>query len=126
MLIATITALILIFGAGGSFEQYLLNIKKPAKAAVENKDTVKELVALSKGLGDELKDHNKELTKIQTQFVDLHVRQDSARADWEPLVDRMLDAQHAAQQEILDTRDAMKKLVSEEEWESIFATQEKK
>jgi hypothetical protein len=122
MLIATITALILIFGGGGSLENYLLNIKKPAKAAVEEKATVKELVSLSKDLGKQLKTANKDLTELQTQFVDLHAKQNLTQQDFEPLIDAMLDIEHSAQQEILDTREAMKKLLTEDEWQQIFAT----
>jgi hypothetical protein len=121
MLIATITALILIFGGGGSLEHYLLNIKKPAKAAVEEKATVKELVSLSKDLGKQLKTANKDLTELQTQFVDLHAKQDLTQQDFEPLIDAMLDIEHSAQQEILDTREAMKKLLTEDEWQQIFS-----
>jgi len=50
MLVAIATIIMMMFGGGGSLEQYLLDIKKPVKAAVESKATVNEVLDLSKVL----------------------------------------------------------------------------
>jgi len=71
MLVA-IATLIMMFGGGGSLENYLLNIKKPVKAAVESKVTVNEVLDLSKVLKKGLKAKNQEITKLRENFLNLH------------------------------------------------------
>jgi hypothetical protein len=77
MIIATIAALMMLFGGGDSLENYLLHIKKPVKAAVESKITVNEMLDLSKKLGKQLKVQNKEITKLRDSFLDLHTKYDA-------------------------------------------------
>jgi hypothetical protein len=86
MLIA-IATFILMFGGGGSLENYLLNIKKPVKAAVESKVTVNEVLDLSKALKKQLKVQNKEITKLRESFLDLHKQYDTKPADNEAYID---------------------------------------
>ena len=123
MLVATITtiALIIFFGGGDSLENYLLNIKKPVKAAVESKVTVKEVLDLSKVLGKQLKAQNKEITKLQKSFLDLHKNYDAKSADFEAFIDKMTTARDEGQKHILDTRSAMKNLMTREEWAEVFS-----
>ena len=89
MLVA-IATLILIFGGGGSLENYLLNIKKPVKAAVESKVTVNEVLDLSKALKKQLKVQNKEITKLRENFLELHTKYDAESADMEAYIDRLI------------------------------------
>ena len=121
MIIGTLTLLMLLFGGGGSLENYLLNIKKPVKAAVENKDTVKEVISLSKELQKQLKVQNQEITDLRENFLDLHTSHDATLADSEACLDRLASARDTGQKHILDARKAMKDLMTQEEWTTVFA-----
>ena len=125
MIIATITALIILFGGGGSLESYLLDIKKPVKNAVEDKETVKAVLNLSKDLGKQLKAQNKEITKLRDNFLDLHTKHDSNSADFEAYIDKLITVRKEGQKHILDTRSAMKNLMMREEWTEVFSLKDK-
>ena len=120
MLVA-IATLILIFGGGGSLENYLLNIKKPVKAAVESKVTVNEVLDLSKALKKQLKVQNKEITKLRENFLELHTKYDAESADMDAYIDRLIIVRETGQKHILDTQSAMKDLMTREEWTKVFS-----
>lgn len=122
MIIATITLLMLLFGGGGSLENYLLNIKTPVKAAVESKDTVNEVIDLSKELKKQLKTQNKEIIELRENFLDIHTNYDADSADFEAYLDSLMAARETGQKHILDARTAMKGLMTKEEWGKIFRT----
>ena len=121
MIVATLTILMLLFGGGGSLENYLLNIKKPVTAAVENKETVNEVIDLSKELKKQLKVQNKEITDLRESFLDLHTNHDAESDDFEAYLDRLMIARETGQQQILDARMAMKDLMTQEEWTEVFS-----
>lgn len=121
MVIATIAVLMLLFGGGDSLENYLLNIKKPVKATVENKVTVDEVLDLSKELGKQLKAQNKKVVKLTESFLDLHTEYDAKPVDIEAYIDKMFNLREEGQKQILDTRFAMKNLMTQEEWIEVFS-----
>ena len=121
MIIATIAALMFLFGGGNSLENYLLQIKKPVKAAVESKATVNEVLDLSKKLGKQLKTKNKEITKLRDNFLDLHTKYDTSSSDFEAYIDKLITVHKEGQQQILDTRSVMKNLMTREEWTDVFS-----
>jgi len=121
MIIATITLLTLLFGGGGSLENYLIDIKKPVKAAVESKTTVNEVLDLSKELGKQLKAQNKEITKLRENFLDLHSDFDTKSDDFEAVIDKLMAAREEGQEHILDARSNMKNLMKKEEWTEVFS-----
>ena len=121
MLIATITALMFLFGGGDSLENYLLHIKKPVKATVESKVTVNEVLDLSMELGKQLKAQNKEITKLRDSFIDLHTKYDAKPDDIEAHIDKLRIAREEGQKHILDTRFAMKNHMTREEWTEVFS-----
>ena len=120
MLVA-IATLIMMFGGGGSLENYLLDIKKPVKAAVESKVTVNEVLDLSKVLKKRLKAQNKEITKLRENFLDLHKRYDTKPTDSEAYIDSLMIVRETGQKHILDTQSAMKDLMTREEWTKVFS-----
>jgi hypothetical protein len=123
MLVA-IATLIMMFGGGGSLEQYLLDIKKPVKAAVESKATVNEILDLSKALKKQLKVQNKEITRLRESFLDLHTKYDAGAADMETLLEKLITAREEGQKHILNTRSNMQKLMTKEEWTTVFSLKE--
>ena len=121
MLIATITALFLLFGGGDSLEHYLVDIKKPLKAAVESKDKVNQVLDLSKELGKQLKTKNKELAELRDSFLGLHTKYNATPAELEAYIDKLMSTREEGQKQILDTRTAMKNLMTREEWTEVFS-----
>jgi len=124
MLIATIAALFLLFGGGDSLESYLLDIKNPVKASVESKATVNQVLDLSKKLDKQLKAENKEIVKLRDSFLDLHTKYDTKPAEIEAHIDMLMTAREEGQAYILDTRSAMKNLMTKEEWTKVFSLQD--
>jgi dynactin complex subunit len=102
-------------------ENYLLDIKKPVKAAVESKVTVNEVLHLSKALKKQLKAQNKEMTRLRENFLDLHTQYDTSLADIEAYVDSMMTVRERGQKHILDARFAMKNLMTQAEWSAVFS-----
>ena len=125
MIVGTIALLMMLFGADGTLENYLLNIKKPVKAAVESKQTANEVIELSKDLSKELKTENKEITELKKVFLDLHTNYTATQSDFDAVLKKMITVRNAGQKEILDTRFAMKDLLSETEWNAVFGTENK-
>ena len=111
----------LLFGGGGSLENYLLNIKKPVTAAVESKDTVNEVIDLSKELKKQLKVQNKEIIELRENFLDLHTNHDADLADFEAYLDSLMSARENGQKHILDARMAMKDRMTKVEWIEVFS-----
>ena len=120
MLVAALAAFLLFFGGGDSLENYLLDIKKPVKAAVENKTTAKEVLHLSKALKKQLKAENKEISRLRENFLNLHKQYDTQPDDVEAYIDSLMIVRERGQKHILDTRFAMKKRLTREEWTAIF------
>ncbi len=121
MLIATIAAMMLLFGGGDSIENYLLHLKKPVKAVVENKVTVQEVIGLGKELGKQLETQNKEIIKLRGRFLDLHTKYDATPVELEAHIDKVMAVQEKGQEHILDTQSAMKNLMTREEWTEVFS-----
>lgn len=119
MIVATVTALLLLFG-GSSLEHYLLNIKKPAKQAIANRETYEAVHDLSKQLGKQLKKQYEQQHELREAFVDLHHQYDVRREDADQVLERIMERRDQVQSRILDTREAMKALMTEEEWQAVF------
>ena len=123
MIVGTIALFMLLFGGGDTLEHYLLNIKKPAKAAIENKQTVGEIKDLSKDLEKDLKARNEEIVELKKSFLDLHVKYSATQSDFDSVLEEMLKSRKAGQDKILDTRFAMKELMTKEEWDKVFVSE---
>jgi hypothetical protein len=122
MIVATATALIILFGGANTVENYLVDIKKPVKTAVESKETADKVLGLSKALEKDLKSQNKELTKLSEAFLDLHTQYESKPEDFEAVIEKMMAARQKGQANILETRSKMKNAMTREEWTQIFSS----
>lgn len=120
MIVATATVLILLFGGGNTIENYLVDIKKPVKAAVEKKETVYTILGLSETLEKDLKTQNRELTKLSEAFLDHHIDYNSTMEEFEAVIEEMMAARQKAQEHILETRSRMKNAMTRQEWTQVF------
>ncbi len=126
MVIGIIALFLLLFGGSGTLENYLLNIKKPVKVAVEDKQTAGKIVDLSKILGKELKAENKKITELKNDFLGLHRSYRATQEDFSSTLKEMVKARKDGQKAILDTRFGMKDFMTEQEWNKVFNAQNKK
>ena len=122
MIIATVTALYLIFGGGGaSIDTLFTDLGKPVKQAIEDKEHRDEILTLSEGLEEELK-NNQEAWEAEVDDL-LKIMDDYASnpLDFEAKalhLEELLSQRHAL---VLETRGLMKGLMSEAEWNAVFA-----
>lgn len=121
MIVATATALIILFGGGNALENYLVDIKKPVNATLESKETRGQVLSLSKTLDRQLKGLNKELTKMSEGLLELHTQYDSKPEDFEVTIGKMMSKREEGQKAILETRYEMKQSMSKEEWTQMFS-----
>lgn len=121
MIVATATALIILFGGGNALENYLVDIKKPVNATLESKETRGQVLSLSKALDRQLKGLNKELTKMSEGLLELHTQYDSKPEDFEVTIGKMMSKREEGQKAIIETRYEMKQSMSKEEWTQMFS-----
>ena len=121
MIVATATALIILFGGGNALENYLVDIKKPVNETLESKETRGQILSLSKALDRQLKGLNKELTKMSEGLLELHTQYDSKPEDFEVTMAKMMSKREEGQKAILETRYEMKQSMSKEEWTQMFS-----
>jgi hypothetical protein len=119
MLIATITALIIIFGGSG-LEFYLTNIKKPVKEYVQDKDRQESILDASKALSQELEKIKKRTDTNFGDLVNAHGDYPSTKADFTEITDRLLENQQDTIRATLDARDIMHEQMTREEWDAVF------
>lgn len=119
MLIATITALIIIFGGSG-LELYLTDLKKPVKEHVQDKARQEVILDASKALSKGLKSLGKEIDKNFDALVETHADYHSTVDDFITVTKSLEENQKQSVKLILDARDAMHEQMSKEEWEAVF------
>jgi len=123
MIIATVTFLMLHFGGGGalSFDVYAAG----AKDVLQDKHQIEAIASVTKTADKQLKSWAKEVKKISKQLVEMNKKYDLTHEELNTLftqADKQL-AEH--QEKVINLRFQAKSLVSQEEWEAIYASVEK-
>ena len=119
MLIATIAALMLIFG-GGSLEFFLTNLKKPVKEHVVDKARQDVILDAGKALEKELKALEKDVLEHFEELIEVHGEFDSIPADYDAAGEFLKADQKKLAALVLDARDTMKSSMTRQEWEAVF------
>lgn len=119
MLIATIAALMLLFG-GGSLNFYLTNLKGPVKEHVQDKDRREVILDASKALSKDLKVLEKQIEEHFEELVEVHNDYDSKESNFDAATTKLLGDQHDLSTWVLDARDVMHEQMTKEEWEAVF------
>ena len=122
MIIATVTFLMLHFGGGGalSFDVYA----DGAKDVLQDKHQIEAIASVTKTADKQLKSWAKEVKKISKQLVEMNKKYDLTHEELNTLftqADKQL-AEH--QEKVINLRFQAKNLVSQEEWEAIYASVE--
>jgi peptidoglycan hydrolase CwlO-like protein len=123
MIIATITALILIFG-GGSLEFYLTNLKGDVKDHVADKARQEIIIDASKALSKDLAALAEEVDDHFEDLVEVHSEYGSTESDFDEVTEELKADQKELSRLVLDARDSMHEQMTREEWNVVFAERE--
>jgi len=121
MIIATVALFMLLFGAAGIDTLFSDIGKKEVKHVVSDADARSEILDLSKQLGKDLKENEKEWDARLDQFLEVVSAYGSLPADFEAQAQHLeliLENRHRM---VLETRSRMKAFMSAEEWDAVFA-----
>ena len=121
MIIATIAALIIIFGGSGfSFDVF----KDAADKVIEDKARVKQIKAITKEADKELKAFNTDFKNSSKELVDTITCEDVTRAEVDATFDTVEARRAEFQEKIIALRFKAKNLVDRKEWEAMYASME--
>ena len=123
MLIATLTTLLLVsLGLGGAkLDNVFVDIKKPVKQTVTDKERRDQILEARAELEKTLNRNQKAWKKQVEAFLDVQDDYSSTEADFDEQQARISELLTAKHEAVLDARDAMKELMTREEWEQVFA-----
>ncbi len=118
MIIATVTAIILLMGGGGfSFEDAL---KPLAEQAILDKDLRKQVLAVAKEMDKERKDLAKHLKETSKELNEKNKNYDTTPEDFSMRYAKSDQAREKAQNNVIELRFKMKELLTAEQWEALF------
>lgn len=118
MLVATVTALIILFS--GSYEIFFAeNVEKGIKEYVEEKDRRKELLDLTKQIKSRAKSYNKERKAYYKDFKDLYTNYKASEEELVSFFDQITEIQGDYQNDFIDLRIEITDKIEEEEWDRI-------
>jgi Na+-transporting NADH:ubiquinone oxidoreductase subunit NqrC len=121
MIIGTITLLSILFfgGADFSFEK---SFKPFIKEVIEEKDRQKEILDVTKQADSAVKQWRNEVKKVWAEELKrLLTNYDATEAEFEVFFDRSEQSRKAMQAAILDARYQFVGLMSEAEWNEMYA-----
>ena len=116
MIIGTITVLTLLLG-GGVFQ--FEAIEPAVNEYVKDPDRVEQILDIVKGANEEIKHYYKDNGEYIDQFKKLTKQHDANRAEFLAIFAQADERRHLAQERLIAKLDAMKKLMTEEEWSKV-------
>ncbi len=123
MLVATITALIILF-SGGYEIFFAENLEKGIKEYVLEKDRRNELLDMTKEIKNGAKAYNKERKANYKDFEDLYTNYNSDEAELEAFFDDLTEIQLKYQDNFVDKRIQITEKITDEEWGNIVTISE--
>ncbi len=119
MIVATVTAILLIFGGGGP-GHYLVNADKAIKKTLEDKTQRQEVLAITKQLGKDLGKQRKSYTKAVDGFLDLPQSHGTSPETFDEQIERLMVLQTGLVKTTLDAREDMRKRMTPQQWQAVF------
>ena len=119
-MLSALPSLLFMLIGGDSLQFYLVNIEKPVKEAVHDKDRRKTVIDEGEALAENLSSLEEEINRDFEELVEVHARYDSTSADFDAVSAKLLEHQRESVRLILDARDVMHAQMTREEWESVF------
>lgn len=124
MLILT-TLLIMWLGFGGGGNDYLpKDLSKRVKAEISDKQVRKEVDALVKQMNTDVAEYRKDVEAYAHEGMSLNVEYDAEHERFEALVDSIVGSREEIQKKLLDDRYRLVDLLTEEQWNAVFADKE--
>lgn len=123
MIIATITAILVIFGGGMfSFDVF----KDSADKVLKDKDRVKQIKVITKEADKELKLLSKSIINESKKLVTLNSNYDMTREELDTFIAQQDQYREQFQERLIELRFQAKALLNREEWEAMYAQVDKK
>jgi len=118
MIIATVTAIILLMGGGGfSFENAL---KPLAEQAILDKDLRKQVLAIAREMDKERKELDEHLKETSKELNGKNKDYDASPEDFSMRYAKTDQAREKAQNNLIELRFKMRELLTAEQWEALF------
>jgi hypothetical protein len=123
MLIATLTTLLLLsLGLGGArLDNIFVDIKKPVKQTVQDKDRQSRILDVRSDLEKTLNQNQKAWKKQIAGFLNVQGSYGSQPEHFDSQQERVRELLTSKHEAVLSARDQMKAQMTEEEWEQVFA-----
>ena len=118
MIVATITALIVLF-SGGYEIFFAENVEKGIKEYVMDKDRKKELLNMTKELKSRAKTYNKERKANFKDFKDLYTNYNTSEDELGDFFDNLTGIQLDYQSDFIENRIRVTEKITDEEWVNI-------
>ena len=118
MIIATIAAIMIIFGGSG-FSLDVFN--KAAGDVIEDKDRVKQIKAITKQANKEVRSITKRFNNASKEAVEMMTRSDVTREEIFAYFNQIEKEHEAFQEALIKLRFQARDLMSQEEWEAMYA-----
>lgn len=118
--IAAVTALLLGAKGSGGPSHFLVDVDKQIKSAVQDKNRRKAILAETGKLSKQLKKLEKEINENFGDFVAVHSDYQAEADDFDLVSQGLSDAQQQMAKLIIDAREMMRELMTEDEWTLVF------
>lgn len=119
MILATITVLTLYLGGGGIFS--LDYVRDAAKEVIKDKDSAKQVVAITKEADKEFKSFTKHINKASKQLVQMNAEYNLTREEIDSFYVQSDERRRAFLERFIELRFQAKNLVTAEEWQAMYA-----
>lgn len=121
MLIAALIALFSLLGGDSGLETLFRNLDKSlVKEHISAEDTREQISSLSKELGIELERNREELSTRIDSFLTVQKDWSASREQYQSLGDEIMSLLSSRHDSALRTRQSMRDLLTEEEWNGLF------
>lgn len=117
MIIATITALIFLFG-GSMFS--LDVFKDAADKVIQDKSIVQQIETITKQGDKEIKLLNEDIKQTSRELVSMNMNYDLTRDELDAFLDQSDSRRERVQDRLIELRFQAKDLVTEEEWKAMY------
>ena len=112
-------------GFGGGGNDYLpKDLSKRVKAEISDKQVRKEVDALVKQMNTDVAEYRKDVEAYAHEGMSLNVEYDAEHERFEALVDSIVGSREEIQKKLLDDRYRLVDLLTEEQWNAVFADKE--
>ena len=123
MIVATVTALIILF-SGGYEIFFAENVEKGIKEYVLEKDRRKELLDMTKEVKNRAKTYNKARKANYKDFKDLYTNYNASEDELNAFFENLTGIQRDYQNDFVDKRIEITERITDEEWANIVKLSE--